>query len=334
MTRSAFFPRSWLLGLSLPVVACASPAGPGEPSAGAPSGGEPAAASNGLFELRVGFWINLHHFLYEQAKDESTATGRSGAGWDAALAYYRAKVVDKDLLFNLPMRAIDDGLSEAGDAATLDGSDIDAELRAELEAAAPIYRAAHWPAHRAACTRWIDALRPLLTAHGGALARRLSGVFEHEWPEQPVRVDVLCYANWAGAYTSVGPAHIRISALDEDMHDPFDALESLFHEASHLLVPRAGAVVRAIDAASTRRERPAPRDLWHVLIFYTVGDAMRRLPDAPADFRPYGERTGLYARSPVWAKYREVCEECWQPYLDGQGDLDAAIDRTIEKLDE
>ena len=49
------------------------------------------------FEFHNGFWVNLHHFLYEQAKAESSSPS-SSPEWLAALDYYRREVIKRDLL--------------------------------------------------------------------------------------------------------------------------------------------------------------------------------------------------------------------------------------------
>src|ERR1700737_795969 len=79
-----------------------------------------------VFELHSGFWINLHHRLYQEARQQSSNAqavgakpGRSGKpplqvargatppvtvaeqrAWDDAVSYYAANYADKDLLFS------------------------------------------------------------------------------------------------------------------------------------------------------------------------------------------------------------------------------------------
>src|SRR5260370_41668363 len=66
-----------------------------------------------VFELHSGFWMNLHHTLYQQARQQrEKQSGRPNATpssrlsdaeqreWDAAVAYYAAKFAKKDLLFS------------------------------------------------------------------------------------------------------------------------------------------------------------------------------------------------------------------------------------------
>src|SRR5260370_6694880 len=76
-----------------------------------------------VFEFHSGFWTNLHHFLYQQARlkrpGESapgkasaaapnrgepvrtdSLTAEEQAAWSGAVAYYEKNLADKDLLFN------------------------------------------------------------------------------------------------------------------------------------------------------------------------------------------------------------------------------------------
>ena len=68
-----------------------------------------------------------------------------------------------------------------------------------------------------------------------------------------MRVDLLVYANWAGAYTTGGPAHIVLSSTDEDSLAD-GALETLFHEASHtreMFRPLRSELPAAFEARDT-----------------------------------------------------------------------------------
>src|ERR1700731_963492 len=82
-----------------------------------------------VFELHSGFWVNLHHFLYLQARlmngnSSSTDSGRGAAppddplasltdfpaeeikAWQAAVAFYAKDLARRDLLLNGEMETI------------------------------------------------------------------------------------------------------------------------------------------------------------------------------------------------------------------------------------
>ena len=291
------------------------------------------------FEYRSGFWINLHHALYHDARPErgdrpwgpealASATDDERAAWDDAVAYYRDEVRDRDLLFDREMVALDGWLSGLAETELPEHDDFDASLLAVLTLAAEPYRAHLWPRHDAANQEWIEELPPFVAKHGQPVADALALHFGEPWPSEPIVVDLLAYSNWAGAYTT--PGHVRIQAGDARSPSRTARVEVLFHEAAHLLVAPFDCVIGdAIRAESERLGKPAPRDLWHALQFDTVGEVIRAAPFAPEDYVPYAERNGLWRR---WAPYRKALDAGWRPYLAGEVERDEAVARTVRAL--
>ncbi|HXR10478.1 MAG TPA: hypothetical protein VN792_06855, partial [Candidatus Acidoferrales bacterium] len=87
-----------------------------------------------VFEMHSGFWVNLHHFLYLQARllqgnSSSTGTVRGAAqpdelpvslidfpaadihAWQDAVAFYSKDLANRDLLLNGDMEIINNQLS-------------------------------------------------------------------------------------------------------------------------------------------------------------------------------------------------------------------------------
>jgi hypothetical protein len=321
------------------------------------------ASPNPVFEMHSGFWVNLHHFLYLQARllkssDSSTATGRGAAqpdeipvslldfpeadihAWQNAVAFYSKDLANRDLLLNGDMEIINNQLSMMETCPDLEGkttplckSGLRPDLVAALEAAAPVYRAHWWPLQDRANREWISQVVPLIQKMGVELAGQLADVYERPWPSQSLRVDVVWYAGPFGAYTSLDPIHVTISS-----HDPRNrgvyGFEVLFHESSHAL---AGAVNKAIAREFRDRDKPIPRDFWHALLFYTTGEIVRRdveygsmtlteeQKSGPSAYLPYAARFGLYSGS--WEHFRALLDLYWLPYLDGRLSFDTAIAR-------
>jgi len=255
-----------------------------------------------VFELHSGFWINLHHTLYHQARlrrdAASTDKTSNSSGpalktsaeakpvysaaeqkaWDDAVSYYAANLADKDLLFSSELVQLKNQLSDFEDCDELTGrtkrfcdAGLPPKLAQALEAASPVYRAHLWPDHDRANRRWILRVSPLVIEQGVGLSERLADIYETRWPRQKIRVDVAAYANWAGAYTTLDPLRVTIASLDPRNQDA-EALEVLFHEASHGI---AEPVQDAIIRECRQRDKAIPRDLWHALIFYTTGEVLR-----------------------------------------------------------
>jgi len=256
-----------------------------------------------VFEFHSGFWVNLHHFLYHEArareavKDSRVAATRPAGPvlkqspasqptltpaeqriWDQAVAYYVSSYAGKDLLVNIDLILLKNQLGDFEDCNELTGRKkpaCDAGLPGNvgiiLEAAAPIYRAHWWADHDRANRRWVVRVAPLVREQGVGLSQRLADIYQSKWPKEKIRVEVCASANSAGAYTTLDPLRVTIASTDPRNQGP-EALEVLFHEASH-------DIARPVEAAITRecrqRDKPIPRDLWHALIFFTTGEVLR-----------------------------------------------------------
>src|SRR4029077_18203561 len=288
-----------------------------------------------VFELHSGFWINLHHTLYLQARqsrdDRGAPSGRGTdtthrtpnerAAWEAAVAYYQANYADKDLLFNSELILLKNQLGEFEGCNELSGvkvktcnAGLPPKLTQVLESAAAVYRAHEWRNHDRANRAWIAVAAPLVREKGLGLAERLSQVYQTRWPREKIRVDVTAYANWGGAYTTLDPLRVVIASTDP-RNQGNAALEILFHEASHGI---AEPVQLAINRECRQRDKAIPRDLWHALLFYTTGEVIRPVMAAQgaeaeknggnsgsiatnAEYMPYAFRERLYQRG--WDNY-------------------------------
>ena len=312
-----------------------------------------AAAADSLFRFHSRFWPNLHHFAYEQAlltADPPRTRGSTGqiasmdelssteaAAWSAALAFYRDSLIDRDLLFDDDLIELDWILGALPDDANeelLLGAGVPDPLSAVLSAAAPVYRHYWWSEHDAANRRWIERHEGLVIHYGDELSVQLAGAYQAAWPSEVIDVDVLTYANWAGAYTSRDPAHIRISSSLEG-HREWGGLESIYHEASHTMVGgRRGAVAAAIRQAAEEAGVERPGWLWHAIIFYTTGELVRRAlqKDTAVFFVPYAIRVGLWQRDEERQAEFAALQEHWQPYLDDEVDFESAIAAVVQAV--
>jgi hypothetical protein len=265
-----------------------------------------------VFELHSGFWINLHHRLYEQSRQQGSValTGSAKCGsssrptlqvspgarpaltaleqraWDAAVSYYAANYADKDLLFSTELVLLKNQLGDFETCDQLSGAKkkscdagLPVKLTQILEGAAPVYRLHGWPADDRANRAWIRRAAPLVREQGVGLSHRLADIYQTQWPSEKIRVDVSAVANGAGAYTTLDPLRVTIASTDPHNQDAA-ALEVLFYEASHgIAIP----VEQAIARECRQRDKPIPRDLWHALIFYTTGEVIKPVMDAEGD---------------------------------------------------
>jgi hypothetical protein len=307
-----------------------------------------------VFEFHSGFWINLHHTLYYEArlretppaatekgnakpltklntmKDAATAlTPAERLAWDNSVTYYAANYANKDLLFNNDLILLKNQLGDFEDCDELSGArkktcdaGLPPKLTHILEAAATVYRAHLWTDQDRGNRRWVARVAPLIEEQGVGISERLADIYQTKWPKAKIRVEVTAYANWAGAYTTLDPLRVTISSTDP-RNQGDEAFEVLFHEASHGI---AQPVESAIIRECRQRDKAIPRDLWHALIFYTTGEVIRplltpagKVPPETEDAVKPNPNIAAPGRKETYTPYaiREgLYERGWKDYLE------------------
>jgi hypothetical protein len=159
---------------------------------------------------------------------------------------------------------------------------------------------------------------------------RIEQLYQKKWPSLPILVDVVETVNWSGANTTwsnSGQGDILIS------NSPGGAagFETLFHESSHILMDRGDPVRQALESAAKAADYRLPGDLWHVVLFYTTGEAVRPILDerGPEAYTPM--LYGIFVRG-SWTEYRHALESRWRPYIDGRQSLPQAAASLIAAL--
>ena len=300
-----------------------------------------------LFEFHSGFWVNLHHFLYAEAP--ASNSGRSSTltssdlyelsgldakeqkQWNAAVEYYASSWRSKDLLFDGGLRRVKAELERCEQSKDLADAEIPVDLKAILLSVAPIYRKHWWPRHNAVSLAWIAQVQPLVASHGPDLSESLERIYEEPWPGSPVRVDVVAYANWAGAYTTLEPTRPTVSSVDPN-NQGISALEIVFHETSHGMIDK---VIDAVDVAehslAVPNKQPRPqfrKDLWHEVLFFTSGQLVAR---AIPNYTPYADRVGLWSKA--WSESDRVAiQKSWEPHIEDKATLQQALENLVTAL--
>src|SRR5258707_3661988 len=187
-----------------------------------------------VFEFHSGFWVNLHQFLYHEARlRESTPESKAAAAntaepalkqnpvslsaaeqktWEQAIAYYRANYAGKDPQINIDLILLNNQRGDFEDCDELLGrkkkacdAGLPGNIGVILEAAAPVYRSHWWANHDRANRRWVARVAPLIREQGVGLSQRLAGIYQPPGPKANIRVEVCAFATSPGALTTPQP---------------------------------------------------------------------------------------------------------------------------------
>jgi hypothetical protein len=298
------------------------------------------------FTFHIDPWINLHHFLYEWARNvpgkladdyrrpvdvaERTQLGHltesEQEAWSKAVGFYRERLIQRDTTFDRNLIALrgELGALACADATARIG---DAELWAVLTEAMPVYRRHWWPVHHASNAEWIRKEMALLRTYEAVLAGRLAEAYGGEWPAERVRVDVAGYSNWAGAYTTNKPNQLTISSGD---YKDLEGLELLFHEVSHATFFEQ-RIFGDLAEAFQKHGAELPNPLVHLLQFITPAELLRAQLKGEdlRTFRAVGDQ--IIERGPM-RPIEPVVRRHWKTFLDGQIDRRTAFERIAADL--
>jgi hypothetical protein len=338
-----------LLGVASGLLSGCTPASVGGPAAAAQPApdGDCHRSESERFVFHSDPWINLHHFLFEWARNvperqpgdrrravEVTEQAQLGAldegerqAWERAVGFYRERLIARDLLFDRDLIALRGQLAEI---ACSGGSPetADAELRTVLAEAMPVYRRRWWPGHHATNRDWIRRQLEALKSHEAALAERLAQAYGGEWPPERIRVDVVAYASWSGGYTTNRPNQVTISSVS---YKGLEALEMLFHEVSHASFFEQ-RLLGQLAAAFRQHGAEPPDRLSHTIQFVTPPELLRSLlrGEEIDDYRSVAER--VYSRGGSLSDEYTIVLEHWKPFLDGKIQRAEALDRIAAEL--
>ncbi len=307
--------------------------GAADVQARAPDTPQPVASVQGHYVFHVDAWLSLHHFLHHLARQEARelrlrnrvtirAQDLEALGPEfrnalpAALEAYRP-YLDTDLLFSDGTRAIARALLVSPDTVA------DPAIREALYAMMPHYQRDLWPAHRAEAIAVRDRLLAQLETREADMSARLADYLGSQWPDTPIRVDIIAYANWAGAYTDHGPNHITMAASDPDAGGGH-AFELLVHESAHT-TPLGDPIIPVTRAAMTAAGIGNDR-IWHHILFYVTGRITQDVLGG-GEHVLYVDQTGI-ANRPRLRETFNAMPAAW----DSSDDLDSFAHAVAETL--
>jgi hypothetical protein len=305
------------------------------------------AASTTYFALYSDFELNLNDALTNTGVarrfhkpqlfhdgDEVACFGKLPAftrsAWERAVDYYGENISSTSpisrqrYLVRVQLVGFNDELKSEEDRQF---ADIARSFRA---AAAPAYRACRWATQDETNRKWIEAAKVQIAADEQKAAARVQALYRKKWTALPIPVDVVQTVDFSGANTILGKpgtGHILVANENEMPY----VLEVVFHEASHILMDHDDPIQLALAKAAQTANFKLPSELWHVVLFYTTGEAVQRVmaDDGKPGYKPMVY--GIYARG-AWVEYRSALESAWTPYVDGKHSLAEAAAALIEEL--
>jgi hypothetical protein len=255
----------------------------------------------------------------------------ANAGWRTALGFYARSVSPggwmsrAQTLVRLALAGFGEEIRSAADSQFVEVT------LGFLQAATPAYRACLWPEQDRTNLRWIGTLQPLLERIEARIATEVQGLYQSKWTGLPIAVDVVGIVDARGANSyirDIGGGHLLIAST---IPGP-SALEIVFHEASHLLVGFGSPFRRELSRAAGAVNYRPHSDLWHVVMFHTTGDVVRRAlaeSGAVANYQPVVRE--IHARG-VWTELLAPIEQQWMPYVRNERTMAVAMDSLIAAL--
>jgi hypothetical protein len=295
-------------------------------------------AASPVFRFETdGFWLNLHHYLYVLGRAEAKipdsqraavagapadeAAGLKGlsdaerARWRQAVAAYAGRFSTLDTVFDSELFNLTNALRRASGDRAARTLQIDVAAAEALDRAAPIYRKAWWPRHRDANRRWVQSMQAPIEKLAPPMLAYVTRAYQEPWMAGGFPVNVSAFSNWAGAYSTYDSLLV-VSSMhpgNRELH----GFEITVHEAMHQWDEEIDERIRAIARANKLKFHDL---LSHAMIFYTTGEAMKRLVPTHV---PYAEIAGIWkGRMGV---FKPALDAHWKPYLDGRTTQDEAL---------
>lgn len=302
--------------------------------------GPTVVATTDRFALHSDPWINLHHFLYQWARQDAGLSGgrkpvsvperssleemssEARAVWLRAVGFYRGAVASRSHWDLDMLRLKRELLNLSGDPKARPPDRI-AGIAEALSTAMPIYRDKWWPQHDAANRAWIDQVVGRLRRHENGFVAMTTRVHGAEWPSQRWRVDASAYANGIAGYTT-REGHVVVFSTDPGIQD-LHGLEMVFHEIQHATVIE-GTTPRALERAFGAAGVEVPANLSHALIFATAGEFVRSIAagEERPRYEPYWITEGFEALD-GWSQLVPAVNRHWLPVLRGETSRDDGL---------
>lgn len=297
------------------------------------------------YHFHSDFWINLHHFLYQQAAGDQAAHLR-GEGYKLlevgedsifikltadernaikeASKYYKNNFIRKSLLFDLAKMRL--WLQEQDEIIT--DTTYSSKLIDILNEVAPVYKKHFWPIHDKHNKRILELHISTIKDIEEKVLDNIQRLAGSEWPTEMIRIDLTAYASWSGAYTQTWPNfNVIISTLDPLVLNP-TFVEMVFHESSHILFLPQSSFLKSIKNKSNDLEMKEPSNLWHASLFYLCGRTVQdELMDKEIAHELVMDVKGIFSYYNT-KNFRDILEK----YYQGKSSMEEAIEQLLKNF--
>jgi hypothetical protein len=297
-----------------------------------------AQASTPIFRFETdGFWLNLHHYLYvlgrierkmpdikreavagapaDEAAGLKTLSEEDQKAWREAVAAYAAGLSAMDTVLDATLVEVTNQLKRANNDRPASALKIDPAIAAVLDRAAPIYRRGWWTRHRDSNRAWLSDMQEPVKRYGPQVLAYVTRAYQEPWEQGGYPVNVAAFSNWAGAYST--SFNLLVVASMHPGNKGIHGFEITFHEAMHQWDEEIDARLLRLSKTHGLKFNDL---LSHAMIFYTTGEAVRRVVPTHT---PYAELAGIWKGR--MGAFKPALDAHWKPYLDGEGTLESAL---------
>ncbi len=288
------------------------------------------------FVFKSNLQINLHHFLFELARDEKyfeyelknkNLTQKEILNLKDAVKQYKIKIDGGHILFDegeIPQMT--------SDVLTRRDINFDTSIGKAFTSFIPVYERVYWSKHDSKNKKWVEELGSKLDQYGRQIAGKLEVLFQSELVTKEQHLIDVVYKPGIkqGAYTSTRNSQTIINSTSEDFLNWY-ALEMIFHEVSHAVsVNRESKLQSLIKSVFEKNGLESETGIWHPILFYTVGEVVKNAIDVQKqNYVPYALLNDLYKGR--WS-YENILIEYWKPYIEGKVTMEVAVENIAKEL--
>lgn len=292
--------------------------------------------------------LNAHLYLYNRAlgckftkkPDDSLAyysfkdkyaslNAKEALELNGIMLYYRDSLAKKDLLFDNSMSEFSDYLSDDGRSKIKLKLKWQADALEALKKFQPYFTKLYWAGIDSTNKAWLAAYKDQLIKLETTVVPELEKIYQTKLPSQKIRIDLTCYATFAGAYSFKNSfEHIIYSSASKSNQAEL-ATEVVFHEASHFLVDKVNDQIFLL--VKDNKDSKKCSNVWHNIMFYTTGYVLEKQYKLQwKKFDPYYVQMKFSEKFPDFKITLDGCNLYWNQYIEGKLKLNEALKKITD----